>query len=128
MLTSSCLIEERILEWLPFTFSRRSSWPRDRTHISCVSCIAGRFFTHWAIRNLMVYGRCFNADDKYCGCRANVKWVMFILALLCFFMSNRFLFLFLFFLYWCRIDITLLVSSVQCNSLTFVYLAKCSPQ
>ena len=25
--------------------SRRSSRPRDRTHVSCVSCTAGRFFT-----------------------------------------------------------------------------------
>ena len=25
-----------------------SSWPKDQTHVSCVSCIAGRFFTHWA--------------------------------------------------------------------------------
>ena len=28
---------------------QRSSWPRDRTHISYVSCIAGRFLTSWAI-------------------------------------------------------------------------------
>ena len=27
---------------LPFPFSRESSWPRDQT---CISCIAGRFFT-----------------------------------------------------------------------------------
>ena len=32
----------RILEWVAISFSRRSSWPRDRT---CVSSIAGRFFT-----------------------------------------------------------------------------------
>ena len=25
--------------------SRKSSWPRDQTHISCASCIAGGFFT-----------------------------------------------------------------------------------
>ena len=25
-----------------------SPWPRDPTFISCVSCITGRFFTHWA--------------------------------------------------------------------------------
>ena len=24
-----------------------SSWPKDWTHISCISCIAGRFFTTW---------------------------------------------------------------------------------
>ena len=31
-----------------FSFSRKSSQTRDQTHIFCVSCIAGRFFTHWA--------------------------------------------------------------------------------
>ena len=37
----------RILEWVAYPFSRGSSWPRNRTG---VSCIAGRFFTNWAIR------------------------------------------------------------------------------
>ena len=37
----------RILEWVAFPFSSGSSWPRNRTG---VSCIAGRFFTNWAIR------------------------------------------------------------------------------
>ena len=32
-------------EWVAISSSRRSSWPRDRTW---VSCIAGRFFTIWA--------------------------------------------------------------------------------
>ena len=36
----------RILEWVAYPFSSRSSWPRNRTG---VSCIAGRFFTNWAI-------------------------------------------------------------------------------
>ena len=36
-----------IPEWV--SFSRGSSQPRDWTHVSCVSCIAGRFFIHWAI-------------------------------------------------------------------------------
>ena len=35
---------------LPFSFSRGSSRPRDRT---CVSCIAGRFFTVWATRETL---------------------------------------------------------------------------
>ena len=35
-----------IPEWV--SFSRGSSQPRDWTHVSCVSCIAGRFFIHWA--------------------------------------------------------------------------------
>ena len=37
----------RILEWVAYPFSSRSSWPRNGTR---VSCIAGRFFTNWTIR------------------------------------------------------------------------------
>ena len=37
----------RILEWVAYPFSSRSSWPRNQTG---VSCIAGGFFTNWAIR------------------------------------------------------------------------------
>ena len=36
---------ERILEWVAMPSSRGSSQPRDWTHISCVSFIAGGFFT-----------------------------------------------------------------------------------
>ena len=37
----------RILEWVAYPFSSRSAWPRNWTG---VSCIAGGFFTNWAIR------------------------------------------------------------------------------
>ena len=37
----------RILKWVTYSFSRGSSWPRNRTG---VSCLAGRFFTSWATR------------------------------------------------------------------------------
>ena len=36
-----------ILEWVAYPFSSGSSWPRNRTR---VSCNAGGFFTNWAIR------------------------------------------------------------------------------
>ena len=36
-----------LLEWVAISFSRGSSWPKDRTQ---VSCIAGRRFTLWATR------------------------------------------------------------------------------
>ena len=36
------ILQARVLEWVAYPFSRGSSWPRDQT---CVSCIAGRFFT-----------------------------------------------------------------------------------
>ena len=32
-----------ILKWVAFSFSRGSSLPKDRTHISCVSCIGSHF-------------------------------------------------------------------------------------
>ena len=41
------ILQARILEWVPFPFSSRSSQPRDQTG---VSSITGRFFTDWAIR------------------------------------------------------------------------------
>ena len=42
---------------LPFSSSRGSSRPRDRTCISCVSCNAGRFFPCWVIREAHKWGR-----------------------------------------------------------------------
>ena len=41
------ILQDRILEWVPFPFSRGSSQPRGRTQ---VSHIAGGFFTSWATR------------------------------------------------------------------------------
>ena len=47
-LPGSCahgIFQTRILKWVAIPFSRGSSWPRDRTQ---VSCIAGRCFAIWA--------------------------------------------------------------------------------
>ena len=41
------ILQARILKWVAFPFSSRSSQPRNRTR---VSCIAGGSFTNWAIR------------------------------------------------------------------------------
>ena len=38
------ILQARILERVAIPFSRGTTWPRDWT---CVSCIAGRFFTVW---------------------------------------------------------------------------------
>ena len=50
----------RILEWVAYPFSRRSSQPRNRT---VVSFIAG-FFTNWAIREALycLKGVCMNIN------------------------------------------------------------------
>ena len=39
------ILQARILKWVAMPSSRGSSPPRDWTHVSCRSCIAGRFFT-----------------------------------------------------------------------------------
>ena len=41
------ILQARILEWVAISFSRRPSWSRDQTQ---VSCIAGRFFSIWGTR------------------------------------------------------------------------------
>ena len=43
------ILQARILEWVAISFSRGSSWPRDRTQ---VSHIAGRCFNLWATREV----------------------------------------------------------------------------
>ena len=41
------ILQARILEWVVISFSRGSSWFRDRTQVSCT---AGRFFSAWPTR------------------------------------------------------------------------------
>ena len=48
------ILQARILEWVAFPFSRGSFWPRNWTR---VSCIAGRFFANWAIREALSVSR-----------------------------------------------------------------------
>ena len=54
--------QSRILEWVAILFSRRSSWPKDWTQ---VSFIAGRFFTIWAPREVLIPTRmAVNQKDR----------------------------------------------------------------
>ena len=39
------IFQARIPEWVAISSSRGSSWPRDGTGVSCISCTASRFFT-----------------------------------------------------------------------------------
>ena len=52
----------RILEWVAYPFSSRSSWDQTR-----VSCIAGGFFTNWAMREaphlLKFTLKCYNFKE-----------------------------------------------------------------
>ena len=56
------ILQARILEQVVISFSRGSSQPRNQTQ---VSCIAGRFFTIWAIREALQKG-IFRAMKLYC--------------------------------------------------------------
>ena len=44
------ILQAGILDWVDIFFSSRSSWPRDRTEISC---IAGRHFILWVTREAL---------------------------------------------------------------------------
>ena len=58
------VFQARILERVAICYSRASSWPRDQTHISCVSLTGGRiadgFFYHWA--TWVAWGRHIQTD------------------------------------------------------------------
>ena len=41
-------LQAKILEWGAISYSRGSSWPRDWTHSSCVSCIGRQILYHCA--------------------------------------------------------------------------------
>ena len=56
----------RILEWVAYPFSRGSSWPRNWTGISC---IAGIFFTNWAIREALSWNKTHQVFNLQ-GCHA----------------------------------------------------------
>ena len=42
------IFQARTLEWVAISFSRGSSWPRDRYPVSCIFCIGGWTLYHWA--------------------------------------------------------------------------------
>ena len=47
------ILQARILEWVAVSFSRNSSWRRDRTQVSCV---AGRFFHQLSYKGSLCLG------------------------------------------------------------------------
>ena len=42
------IFQARKLEWVAISFSRESSWCRDWTWVSSISCISRRILYHWA--------------------------------------------------------------------------------
>ena len=69
------IFQARILEWVAISFSRRSSWPRDRTWVSCV---VGRCFPIWATRDWEIT----NVDRLHLNVtRSHVSFFLFFTAL-----------------------------------------------
>ena len=77
------ILQARILEWVAISFSRGSSWPRDRTQ---VSRIAGRCFNLWATREAQQKG------NKYLMCSGHAH-LMFALGFIQVIMNHYFVFL-----------------------------------
>ena len=61
------ILQARVLEWVALSFSRGSSWCRDRTQ---VSCIPGRHFNLWATRE---------AQSNSQSSRIKPRWAIFTL-------------------------------------------------
>ena len=66
----------RILEWVAYPFSSGSSQPRNR---SGVSCIAGRFFTHWAMREALRVGGGGRIHFQHVIQRLRILWSVALL-------------------------------------------------
>ena len=58
------ILQARILEWGATSFSRGSSWPRDRTHVSCL--------LHWQAGSLDVVLRHFKTKSSQCAGVSNL--------------------------------------------------------
>ena len=66
--------QARMLEWVAIPFSRGSSWPRGRIHISC---IAGRFFIIWATReasNILLKYQRRHRNRTDCRVQKSICW------------------------------------------------------
>ena len=57
------ITQAKILEWVAFPFSWRSSQPRDQTCVSCI--LAGRFFTTETPGNLKGIDANFNLEKEF---------------------------------------------------------------
>ena len=52
------VFQARILEWVVISYSSGSSWPRDGTHVSCISCIDRWILYHCGTWEAPGYASC----------------------------------------------------------------------
>ena len=75
------LLQARILEWAAMPSSWGPSWPKDWTCVSCISCIAGRFFTY--VLNSVIF-LCPTWDRCLCTVICNMSLGIFVSYITCF--------------------------------------------
>ena len=56
------ILQARILEWVAISFSRGSFWPRDRTHVSHVSCVGS-----WVLFTTSAPPNIWEHKTSYCA-------------------------------------------------------------
>ena len=67
------IFQARILEWVATSSSRGSSQPRDRTHVSCVSCIGRQIPYHFATWEVLNPPK-MNYNKRDSGPAEPVEW------------------------------------------------------
>ena len=60
------ILQARILEWIAISFSRGSSWPRDRTHVSCVSCMSRQTLCRLNHKEMVLYLKSHCQTKVFC--------------------------------------------------------------
>ena len=63
--------QARILEWVTITFSKGSSWPRDRTHVSCISCIDRQILYYYTTWEAMFFFSLLLLKEGFCLSHVN---------------------------------------------------------
>ena len=77
------IFQVRILEWVVTSSSRGSSWPRDWTHISWISCIGRQILNHWATIITIDVSNVKNTDNKNSlkSWGTDKFWVLYIFSI-----------------------------------------------
>ena len=90
------IVQARIVEWVSMPSSRRSSQPRNRTRVSCIS---GRFFNHWATREAPIQARVTLLISSLLKASLRSSSLFYYFFCFLWFIYHHFLFFFNFFFY-----------------------------
>ena len=68
--------QAKVLEWVAISFSRGSSWPRDWTRVSCISCSGRQILHYWDTWE----AHCQGSPYSILKCEQIIRWVFFNLT------------------------------------------------